>query len=216
MTTFDFPTDTTWFTLLHSDKPVAIVRSSGIGDTSGILRTTDGGCYSLQDMKGSAWSWQPLPRDHIVYLRKDVTQFNERLLIHGCNAQGAMNSGVAKAIRERFPKAWLAYKHAFEMGQHDENVRKLTQLGNYIDAPVSPNRTVINAITQQNYGKDGKKYVSYDAIDQVTKRIAVDYDVPTCAMPKIGCGLGGGDWSIVEAIIKNNLTPAMQVVVYEL
>ena len=34
-------------------------------------------------------------------------------------------------------------------------------------------------------------------------------------MPKIGSGLGGGDWSIIEAIVKANLADDFQVVVYE-
>jgi hypothetical protein len=35
-------------------------------------------------------------------------------------------------------------------------------------------------------------------------------------MPKIGSGLGGGDWSIIETLIKKTLDDKLKIYIYEL
>lgn len=71
---------------------------------------------------------------------------------------------------------------------------------------------VINAFTQYFYGYDGKKYVSYDAISDIFKDLN-EMGVKELAIPKVGCGLAGGNWNIVESIIKE-VAPDINITVY--
>ena len=68
----------------------------------------------------------------------------------------------------------------------------------------SDDKIVVNAVTQDKFGRDGVQYCDYAAIaqcfDQINAR-ALDWEVTEIAMPKIGAGLGGGDWNIIESII---------------
>ena len=58
-------------------------------------------------------------------------------IIHGCNAQGVMGSGVAAIIRAKYPMAYKTYIYQADTGYI---------LGEVIPAIVEPNLMIINAI----------------------------------------------------------------------
>ena len=132
----------------------------------------------------------------MIYKKGNLLDVNTGIIVHGCNAQGVMGAGVAKALKEKYPDM-------FEKYAQDIFVRgySLGVVSWYYNSPL----IIASGITQDFYGKDGKKYVNYDAVDIVMKCVfscasRVDFPVH---MPKIGAGLGGGDWKIIEAIIEN-------------
>lgn len=132
----------------------------------------------------------------IKYIQGDVTEASQRIIGHGCNAQGKMNSGVAKAIRTKFPFAYQEYIKA--------NLR----LGDNIVALVGKDqhyKIIVNMVTQEYYGYNGDRYCDYDAIRCCIKdlnEIAKSFGETEIALPKIGAGLGGGDWNIISKIIE--------------
>lgn len=76
----------------------------------------------------------------------------------------------------------------------------------------------MNAITQYKYGRAVRRYVSYDAVDDCMHELAVTNGITPLgpiAMPKLGAGLGGGDWTVISAIIEHRLRD-MEVTVYTL
>ena len=130
----------------------------------------------------------------------DAFLYPNSVVVHGCNAQGVMGSGVAKVVRNDFPGAYYEY-----IRRHEEF--GLT-LGEIIPVPVLPGRWIINAITQEFYGRDGKRYVSYDAIRNSFDRVAEFAEannIETINYPKIGAGLGGGNWDHIAEIIDEAL-----------
>lgn len=130
-----------------------------------------------------------------AFLDEDV------IIVHGCNAQGVMGSGVARFVRDNFPKAYYDYVRVFEEQQG-------LSLGQVIMSEVLPRRIIANAITQRYYGGDGKRYVDYDAVRESFRKVytfAKDNNYGNVAFPKIGAGLGGGDWGVIEKIIKEEL-----------
>ncbi|SOK58466.1 hypothetical protein [Yersinia phage fHe-Yen9-04] len=132
-------------------------------------------------------------------------------IIHGCNAQGRMRSGFAKELRERYPLAYDEY-----IKQYIKNNNSL-RVGSVINYTHSTELIISNAITQDFYGYDGGKYVSYDAID--TAFAELDCSARTLKnlggienihfhFPKIGSDLGGGYWDVIESIIDNRVQNA--------
>lgn len=141
----------------------------------------------------------------IEYRKGDLFSTEIRHITHGCNAQGVMGSGVAKIIRDKYPEAYNAY------------AGKKWRLGQ-IQLVQSNDKMIINAITQEFYGRDDKRYVNYDAVALAFEQINIYFDlIPNgiLAMPLIGAGLGGGDWKVIEAIIESEST-SFQPVVYQL
>lgn len=137
----------------------------------------------------------------------DITTAESGIIVHCCNAQGVMGSGVAAAIRSKWPGVFQVYREAYERaGNH------LT-LGDVHLAWVpsdSGDLFVANLIGQEFYGgKPGVVYVDYDAIrkgfrtlrgyiERSSKPRPIHY-------PQLGAGLAGGDWSIIEKIIDEEL-----------
>lgn len=133
----------------------------------------------------------------IEYRKGNLLDVTEGVIIHGCNMQGVMGSGVALAIKNKYPLCYDLYK---------EHVSKsYSELGNTIFYTVNEKLTIVNALTQENYGKDGRRYVNYAAIFKVFDRVlngeCRNGDV--VHFPKIGAGLGGGNWNFIEQIIND-------------
>jgi O-acetyl-ADP-ribose deacetylase (regulator of RNase III) len=155
----------------------------------------------------------------IIYKTGDLTRAEEPYIIHGCNAQGRMGSGVAKALMDRYPAVRERYleQHAAAQAAAREF------LGTIHVGHGDAQRTIFNAITQEFYGYDGKLYASYDAIeqcmtalDQTMEDIALSTgETPHVAMPLLGCGLAGGDWTVVSEIVQR-CSKHFQPVVYTL
>lgn len=159
----------------------------------------------------------------ITYVKGDVVAALKNgeidVLVHGVNCKGKMNSGIAKQIREEFPKVFEEYKfyvYANTPFSYEGEDLSADLLGNTQTARVDKFKFIVNAFTQDDCGYDGKMFCSYDAINTCMKRIKEDATGNVkIGMPKIGAGLGGGDWKVIEAII-NSVFHDKEVFVYEL
>lgn len=143
----------------------------------------------------------------IEYVVGDLLSCTQPVLVHGCNNQGVMGSGVARQIRAKWPHVYEVY-HKFDVDHGLE-------LGDVIPAVAEEDLIVLNAITQDGFGRDGAVYVKYDAITTCFRTINVymqHHGFLELALPRIGAGLGGGDWKIIEEIINQtaeNYTPVV-------
>lgn len=141
-------------------------------------------------------------------VRKDLIQdFKDgkvNCIIHGCNCFCKMGAGIARAIKEEFPKAYEA-----DMATLTNSEDNFYKLGKYSYCKVDQGY-IFNAYTQFRYGTD-RPHVEYTAISDSLRRIAgFIHETPELhnvkiGMPKIGCGLAGGDWSIVEGLVEDAL-----------
>lgn len=121
-------------------------------------------------------------------------------MMHGCNDQGVMGSGIALEVRNRFPGAYTTYRNKYDL--HG------LELGEIIPYFDKTGVIIINAVTQNFYGKDGKRYVKYDAVAECCRLIREGFKVmleppKTLYFPLIGAGLGGGSWPVISEIIKD-------------
>lgn len=132
----------------------------------------------------------------------DILSVEEGIIVHGCNSLGIMGSGIALQIKQKYPMCFLAYqKHIQESSRTNTNV-----MGTVVPYKVpEKNLIIMNAITQKNFGKDGRKYVSYESVFEAFKTIVTLANGPIQRMevhyPLIGAGLGGGDWSLISELI---------------
>lgn len=128
----------------------------------------------------------------------------EGLILQQVNAQGVMRSGFAKAVFEKYPEVRERYCDRYKMNQYH---RGLDYMGDIQVVKVGPELYVVNMVAQQFYGRDGKRYTSYDALDVCLEKIAVLNVRPASPIhhPLVGCGLGGGHWPVVEALFEKHL-----------
>lgn len=147
----------------------------------------------------------------IEYRKGNLLDVTEGVIVHGVNAQGVMGSGVAKAIRAKYPGAYSKYLEDLRIGDWS--------IGDISWFNVNQDFWIASAITQEYYGRDPLiRYVNYVAVAQCFAQVC-DFaaDDLVVSFPKIGAGLGNGDWNIIEQII-NDADPKDKVkkVCYEL
>lgn len=130
-------------------------------------------------------------------------------LLHQVNCLGVMGGGIAAQIKKQNPQVNRDYVYLCngqkEVGELLGNVQILP-----IDKfnPSNP-QYIVNCFGQKNISSI-TKMTSYDALDEcfvAIKNYCETHYPEGCiiGLPyKIGCGLGGGDWKIVEAIIDKN------------
>ena len=138
----------------------------------------------------------------IIYKQGDLLAAVERVICHGCNALGKMGAGIAVPIKNKYQEAFKAYRSTYE-----QQGNRL-DLGQSIWVDCLDGRTVINAITQEIYGRDPNVvYVSYEAVRQIMRDINIwakmQQSPPSIAFPKIGAGLANGDWEVIAKIIEH-------------
>lgn len=123
------------------------------------------------------------------------------VIIHGCNCFNTMGAGIAKEVKRRYP---LVYAEDLKTISGDKN--KLGTL--CIPGPIVCNTghkfTIINAYTQYTFGPG--VHVDYNAIRNCFRWVKRLYSGARIAYPKIGAGLGGGDWERISRMIDEELS----------
>lgn len=159
-------------------------------------------------------------------------------ICHQVNCQGRMGSGIAKAIRDKWPIVYNNYMAKFEAMRNSiiELCGCFTEMANSIDISEfmlgdiqivglwedynadEKHQSVINMFAQQHYGYDGERYTSYEAFWKCLHKIKES--VPkgsTIGFPDhIGCGLGGANWEVIRTMIEEVLGQDFEVYIYKL
>ena len=131
------------------------------------------------------------------------------VIVHQVNCQGVMGSGIARELRETYPIVFEKYMDLCD-DNTDVGMSSAALLGKCQLVPVSDRLYVSNLFGQNFYGRDGKRYTSYDALDTALEKLSYQLDKhglsgEDCHHPYIGCGLGGGRWAVVEGLIITHL-----------
>lgn len=148
----------------------------------------------------------------ITIVEGNILNATENIICHQVNCMGTMGSGLAKQIRNSYPKVYAEYvkllNWAKEEYKRGYSVKKYP-LGSVQFVEVSDKKVIANIFGQLKYGTD-KRYTDYDALKKglsgVLETVTWDhmnYKGYSVAIPYgIGCGLAGGDWEVVYKIIE--------------
>lgn len=149
----------------------------------------------------------------LTYLTGDATQPADRpaVIAHICNDVGGWGAGFVLALSAKWsePQEWYAKWHR----EGEDFALGVTQV-----VLVGPGLYVANMIAQHDVvARNGRPPIRYDALRDAL--IDLDEKVApetTVHMPRIGCGLAGGKWDRVSAIIDETLIAAgREVFVYD-
>lgn len=131
-----------------------------------------------------------------------LTSESVEVIGHQANCQNIFGAGIAKSIREMYPKAYHADTMAYKDGK--------AVLGSFsfchLDGQI---KKVFNLYGQTLYGtrKRQTNYNAlYDSLEGMKNHLIEcenNFPIPNVGFPYLmGCGLGGGDWRIVERLIE--------------
>lgn len=154
----------------------------------------------------------------LSYVRGDATLprgGGPKIIAHVCNDIGGWGRGFVLALSQRWLEPEAAYRQWYANRESNDFDLGAMQL-----VSVEPDLWVANIIGQQGIhdSEDGPP-VRYWAIEAGLADLADEADAmgATVHMPRIGCGLAGGEWSLVEAIVDRTLSSAgIAVTVYDL
>lgn len=132
----------------------------------------------------------------VTYIKQDITAISSGIIAHGVNEQGVMGSGVALAIRNKWPQVYERYlKHC--RGYH-HGTADIIQINDGL--------YVANCYTQETYGRERRRYADPTAIQTSLQQVCLYsslFDVRPIFMPRIGCGLGGLSFEVdVQPVIE--------------
>ena len=147
----------------------------------------------------------------IKILKGDILKMTDKfdVIVHGCNCFKTMGAGIALSIKTKFPEAFECDKD-FNTNTPDLRLGKISYTKTSI--PI-----IVNAYTQYGYKrKAGEVLADYDAIRSSMIEIKKQFSGKKIGMPKIGAGLAGGDWEIIEDIIVTELqNEDVTIVIYD-
>ena len=147
----------------------------------------------------------------------DILLSKADLLAHGISAQDPFDSGLALALRERWPSLVKDYRHdtrsrAIEAGQIWPWAG--VQEGGGV-------RRIVNLVTQETLGqgpatKPGKATLENvrHALQNLAKHIREE-GITSVALPRLATGVGGLDWAHVKPLVQQYLGDVgVPVIVY--
>lgn len=150
------------------------------------------------------------------YIKGDITNTELTYIAHGVNCQNVMGSGVAKALYTKFPEVKRSYHDYYEEKKLLYYTKPKDFLGS-VNISKSGSKVIFNCFTQENFGYDNNKYVNYSAIVHCFHELKfLCSDTKKLAIPKIGCGLAGGNWDFMVELINDTVGDDLEIWVYEL
>lgn len=154
----------------------------------------------------------------VNYVKGDLLDSNCDYICHQVNCQGVMNSGIARQIRERWPWVFASYRAYYERCKNKGDSPLGTVWGVAIDHDNRNRQWVVNMFSQDDFGYYTHRFTSYDAFAKCLEHMRDNLPKDkTIGFPKnIGCGLGGGNWKIISALIEEILGKDYDVYIYEL
>ena len=152
----------------------------------------------------------------IRYLEGDATDPQSpghKVIVHVCNDLGRWGRGFVLALSKNWPEPEKEYRAWFASDSSPG-------LGDVQFVDVATEITVANVIGQ--HGLKSKRSslppVRYDAIRGGLEKVAsfAKTRMASVHMPRIGCGLAGGDWNEVEPIERETLSDiGIATIVYD-
>jgi O-acetyl-ADP-ribose deacetylase (regulator of RNase III) len=154
---------------------------------------------------------------NIQYVVGDATNpigDGQKIICHINNDIGAWGAGFVLALSRKWSEPEAAYRAWGDSGSN-------FWLGEVQYVKVENDITVANMIGQRGCSyKDGKPPINYSAVFSCLRNVAnMALSMPNVSihMPRIGCGLAGGEWSKIEEIITETLSKSnIPVYVYDL
>jgi len=153
---------------------------------------------------------------HINYIKGDATQpigEGNKIIVHVCNDIGGWGKGFVLAISRKWKLPEKEYRKWYRL---ENNLL----LGEVQYVKVEEHIWIANLIGQHKIrtNKEGIPPIRYEAIKKGLSNVfekSKELEA-TVHMPRIGCGLAGGKWEIVEQIINEELiVKEREVTVYD-
>jgi O-acetyl-ADP-ribose deacetylase (regulator of RNase III) len=147
----------------------------------------------------------------IRYTSGNLLESDAEALVNTVNEVGVMGKGIALMFSEAFPETSCAYAEACERGE--VKVGRVFVTENHT---LAGPRWIIHFPTKRHWRHPSQLAWVREGLQDLA-RVVAEKDIRSIAVPPLGCGQGGLDWSQVRSEIESALgkLPNVEVMVYE-
>lgn len=146
----------------------------------------------------------------IVESHGNLLQADVDALVNTVNTVGVMGKGIALQFRKAYPEMFRAYAAAAKRGELSLGKMHVweTQLA------IGP-KFIVNFPTKGHWKSPSRLDDVVAGLDDLV-RLIERLDIRSVAVPPLGCGNGGLDWSVVEPAIRDRLgaLPGVEVLLF--
>jgi O-acetyl-ADP-ribose deacetylase (regulator of RNase III) len=125
----------------------------------------------------------------------DIFSVDTKAFVNPVNCVGVMGKGLARQFKLYYPDMYQDYLRACNDGS--------IAIGT-CHVYFAKNAIIINAPTKKHWRNPSKLEYVNAALDDIV-RIVGELCIPTVAIPRLGCGLGGLPWGVVRTHMVDKL-----------
>jgi O-acetyl-ADP-ribose deacetylase (regulator of RNase III) len=146
----------------------------------------------------------------ISFKNTDLFESSAQAYVNAVNTAGAMGKGIALRFKETYPDNFLEYKTACKDGICRIGKVFVTQRMNHYGP-----RYIINFPTKRSWRDNSDmNYIEWGLLD--LRKALVQYEISSVAIPALGCGNGGLEWSKVKPLMESHLKDlTIDIEIYE-
>jgi len=147
----------------------------------------------------------------IVQGTGNLLEADVEALVNAVNCVGVMGKGIALQFKQTFPDNFKAYEKACKAGDVEPGKMFIVPT-NRAQNP----KFIVNFPTKRHWkGKSRIEDVESGLVALI--RDVEELGIMSIAVPPLGCGLGGLEWSDVKPLIVQafSVVPAVRVLLYE-
>lgn len=127
----------------------------------------------------------------------DLFQSKAQTLTNAVNTVGVMGKGIALEFKKRFPKMYEDYRRRCERGE--------VALGKpYLFKETMSEQWILNFPTKEDWRNPSDFSPIQDGLAYLRDHIH-EWGITSLAVPSLGCGHGGLEWTVVGPAIYNAL-----------
>lgn len=141
----------------------------------------------------------------------DLLKQQADAIINTVNCVGVMGKGIALQFKKAFPENYKAYAKACKNNEVKIGKMFIYQTG-FLDSNIH-SKYIINFPTKEHWRGNSKIEYIEKGLDDLYNVIQ-DLNIKTLAMPPLGCGNGGLNWTDVKKLIINKLSPIEDLILY--
>jgi O-acetyl-ADP-ribose deacetylase (regulator of RNase III) len=147
----------------------------------------------------------------ITYTQGDIFDQNVKAIVNAVNCVGIMGKGLALQFKKKYPENFELYETACR--------QKRVVPGKMFICEISDDdnsQYIINFPTKRHWRDSSLIEDIILGLDDLAKTIKA-LKIESIAIPPIGCGLGGLEWTTVKSHIENKLSNLtdVQIIVLE-
>jgi O-acetyl-ADP-ribose deacetylase (regulator of RNase III) len=141
----------------------------------------------------------------IRFTTGNLLEAEAEALVNTVNTVGVMGKGIALMFKESFPENFKAYALACEKGEVKLGKMFVTHRSDLLGP-----EWIINFPTKQHWRYPSKLKWIEEGLDDL-KRVVRERNIRSIALPPLGAGNGGLEWSDVRALVERSLSELSDV-----